>query len=142
MTNDSDNPAPPGSPENPLHVVCGVIQREDGKILIARRAPHKSMPGQWEFPGGKVEPGEDARTALQRELMEEFNVSVTVGEYIGTSVHRYPEISIRLEAYHVHGIAGDLHLCDHDSVKWVSANACRYREIADADSFIAELIGN
>ncbi|MCF8540643.1 MAG: (deoxy)nucleoside triphosphate pyrophosphohydrolase [Aurantimicrobium sp.] len=65
----------------PIRVVAAVIER-DGKILACRRAPHKSLAGLWEFPGGKVEPGETDEVALAREILEELGLIIEVGNQI------------------------------------------------------------
>lgn len=79
-------------PENaaPLHVVAAVIERE-GRILICQRAPGTHYAMQWEFPGGKVEDGEDPRQAIRRELGEELAVRAEIGREIARYEHRYPD---------------------------------------------------
>jgi 8-oxo-dGTP diphosphatase len=76
--------------ETPLTVVAAVIER-DGRILICRRSSHDSHPLKWEFPGGKVRPGEDPASALRRELVEELGVHAEVGDEIARCEWRYAE---------------------------------------------------
>lgn len=72
-----------------LQVVAAIIERE-GRILICRRRPEQSHPLKWEFPGGKVEPGETPAQALQRELAEELDLRVAAGEEIARYQYTYP----------------------------------------------------
>ena len=80
-----------------LTVVAGIIER-DGLILIAQRKPGDRLAHQWEFPGGKVEPGETPEQALVRELREEFAVETEVGAYVGRSVFAYEHVTVELLA--------------------------------------------
>lgn len=84
--------------ENLVRVVAAVIQRE-GRYLIAQRNPHAVFPLFWEFPGGKVEPGEDDETALRREMLEELGVEVEVGPLLVRRVHCYRDFSVDFRAY-------------------------------------------
>jgi 8-oxo-dGTP diphosphatase len=77
------------APTTPVLVVAGVLFT-DGCILVAQRGPHGPHPLKWEFPGGKVEPGEDSRTALARELREELGIETRVGTTLLETQHRYP----------------------------------------------------
>jgi 8-oxo-dGTP diphosphatase len=81
-----------------LRVVAAVVRRGDA-ILITRRPDRPGRPGQWEFPGGKVEPGESDADALRRELREELGCEVAVGPLLLRHVHRYPELEVEL-AFH------------------------------------------
>ncbi|MEW6444949.1 MAG: Nudix family hydrolase [Pseudomonadota bacterium] len=90
----------------PLRVVCAVIQREDGRILIARRLPHQPLGGLWEFPGGKLEPGESERDALAREMEEEIGLlPLRAGHWMDVR-HHYPEREIILHVWRVSGWTG------------------------------------
>ncbi len=66
-----------------LHVVGAAILGAGGRCLAARRAAHVPHPGCWEFPGGKVEPGEDPRRALEREIAEELGLAIVAGDFLG-----------------------------------------------------------
>jgi 8-oxo-dGTP diphosphatase len=80
---------------DPIEVVAGVIERE-GRILITRRPAGAHLAGLWEFPGGKPKPGESRESALRRELREELDLDVTVGEPIETVEWQYPDRRMRL----------------------------------------------
>jgi 8-oxo-dGTP diphosphatase len=89
-----------------MYVVAAVIERA-GRILICQRRGGRHAR-KWEFPGGKVEPGEDPRSALARELREELQIEATIGPLIHTeTVHYPPGPTIRLEFYRVTAFAGD-----------------------------------
>ncbi len=81
-----------------LHVVAAVVRRGDA-ILVTRRPDRPGRPGPWEFPGGKVEPGEAEPAALRRELAEELGAEADVGPLLLRHVHRYPEFEVELAFY-------------------------------------------
>src|ERR1700720_4541019 len=70
-------------------VVAAVIE-QDGKLLVCQRTRHQTMPLKWEFPGGKIEEGEQPRDALRRELDEELGIDAKIGEEVSRIVHEYP----------------------------------------------------
>ena len=89
-------------------VVAGLIWR-DGKILICQRTRHQPMPLKWEFPGGKIEDGEQPRDALRRELDEELGIAATIGDEVVRLVHRYPGgNSVELRFFDVREYGGEL----------------------------------
>ncbi len=81
-----------------VRVVAAVVRR-GREILISRRKPEAARGGQWEFPGGKVEPGEGEPEALRREIDEELGCAVEVRELITRHVHRYPDLEVELAFY-------------------------------------------
>ncbi len=106
----------------PLHVVAGVLQDHRGRVLLARRPAGKSDPGLWEFPGGKVEPGESALDALRRELDEELGLRVRDAQ----SLIRVPVAStagglrLRLDTWTIRAFEGDPLAREHDALAWVA----------------------
>src|SRR5437588_12414150 len=70
-------------------VVAALIMR-DGKLLVCQRTRHQTMPLKWEFPGGKIEEGEQPRDALRRELEEELGITATIGDELARIQHEYP----------------------------------------------------
>jgi mutator protein MutT len=81
-----------------ITVVAGVIE-DTGRFLLTRRPQGTHLAGLWEFPGGKVHPGESHAEALRRELLEELDVVASVGELVYEVVHHYPERSVALHFY-------------------------------------------
>lgn len=79
-------------------MVAAVVRR-DGALLVTRRPDRPGAPGQWEFPGGKVEPGEGEPEALRREIREELGCAVEVGPLLLRHAHRYPELEVELAFY-------------------------------------------
>src|SRR5580700_61069 len=75
----------------PTVMVAAAVLIEEGRVLLTQRKAGTHLAGAWEFPGGKVEPGEDPRDALARELREEVGVEATVGEIVDVTFHRYEE---------------------------------------------------
>lgn len=103
-----------------IEVIAGVLTQPDGRVLTCRRAPGRSAAGQWEFPGGKVEPGELAAEALRRELHEELGPDVVVGEPIDRSLTRVGNVDIDLATYRVAWAAdGPTSSTDHNELRCV-----------------------
>jgi 8-oxo-dGTP diphosphatase len=118
---------------NPIQVAAAIITRGDGKVLIARRAPHKNEGGFWEFPGGKLEVSETPEACLKREISEELALDVKVGRFFRENLHRYGNREILLKAYFCEYISGDIKLVDHDQVAWVNRQDLGQYEFAPAD---------
>lgn len=112
-------------------VAAAIVQRD--RVLVARRRPELARGDLWELPGGKVEAGEDDREALAREIAEELQLSVTVGECLGEAVHDYGDVAIRLVAYACEHVAGEPALTDHAEVRWLDAPALDGLDWAPAD---------
>lgn len=101
-----------------LRVVGGVIWR-GGRVLLTRRGPGRAMQGLWEFPGGKVCPGESDVQALERELREELHLPVRVGACFHETEHIYPTFRIQLVLYPCFPGEDDPVLTEHDALAWV-----------------------
>lgn len=117
-------------------VAAGVII-EAGKVLVARRKAGTHLAGSWEFPGGKVEPGEDPRDALRRELEEELGVTTVAGEILDVTFHRYEDagkavLLLFFEAVRTHDSAEPRAL-DVQEIGWFSASSLRPEEFPPAD---------
>ena len=80
-------------------LVVAAVVRRGGAILVSRRHAHAERGGQWEFPGGKVEPGESEPDALRREIAEELGCEVEVGALLVRHAHRYPDLEVELAFY-------------------------------------------
>jgi 8-oxo-dGTP diphosphatase len=121
-------------------VVAAVIQR-DGLVLIGQRKPGGRHPLKWEFPGGKVEPGEDPRAALQRELREELAIEAHIGPEIDSYNVRYGTGPlIRLLFYSVREYAGEPANLDFHRIAWVAAARLPDYDFLEGDlPFVARL---
>ena len=107
----------------PVEVVAAVIVQPDGRFLLAQRPSGKVYAGYWEFPGGKVEPGEPAEQALQRELHEELGILVTRACRWITREYIYPHAHVRLQFFRVLSWEGDLHSREGQAFAWQRASA-------------------
>lgn len=107
--------------EETISVVCAVVYQE-GKVFIAQRKRNKSNPGEWEFPGGKVEIGETPEKALKREIKEELGVGIRIIEKIAEVESTDRRRGIELIGYSVEFETLPLDSTDHDQLKWVDIN--------------------
>jgi 8-oxo-dGTP diphosphatase len=101
-----------------LEVAAAVIQRADGAFLLARRPPGKVYAGYWEFPGGKVEPGEPAERALARELREELGIEARTAFPWITREYTYPHAAVRLNFFRVTAWNGEPHPRENQAIEW------------------------
>jgi 8-oxo-dGTP diphosphatase len=101
-----------------IHVVGAVIVR-DGAILCAQRGADSSLPGMWEFPGGKIEPGETPRAALEREIHEELACEIDVGDVLTTTAHPYDFGDVTLTTFWCELRSGAPKLTEHSEVRWL-----------------------
>ncbi|NGZ74977.1 (deoxy)nucleoside triphosphate pyrophosphohydrolase [Saccharibacillus alkalitolerans] len=115
-----------------IHVVGAVIV-ENGKILCAQRGNTKALPYKWEFPGGKIEEGETPQEALKREIGEEMNCTVEIGEFIETTVHEYDFGFVHLSTFYCSLIEGRPTLTEHVDIQWLAAEALGELDWAPAD---------
>jgi 8-oxo-dGTP diphosphatase len=119
-----------------INVTAAIIER-NGKILIAKRSSKSSLPNKWEFPGGKVDQGETPEECLKRELYEEFDIIVDVGNFLDESVYQYKEKTVKLMAFQVYTDADITTMNAHDDVKWVPVEELLKYDLAPADVPIA-----
>jgi 8-oxo-dGTP diphosphatase len=122
-----------------LRVVAGVLRR-DNKVLAARRPLHKREGGLWEFPGGKVDPGETDAEALVRELREELGVTVSVGAHVADSVFAYAHGTVRLVALAC-GTDEEPVALDHAELRWLGLDELDSVEWAPADVPVVAVLG-
>ena len=125
-----------------IEVVAGIIYKDlsEGRFLIAQRNLKKSQGGLWEFPGGKVEDGETRQEALKREIKEEFNADIRVGEYVGEIVHHYPEKDVQLVFYKAYLEGKNFELLEHEDYRWIHKGEKDSYVFAGADVGIFEKI--
>ncbi|MGH8721105.1 MAG: NUDIX domain-containing protein, partial [Burkholderiales bacterium] len=102
----------------PVEVAAAVIQRADGAFLLARRPAGKAYAGYWEFPGGKIEPGEPPERALARELLEELGIEARTAFPWLTREYTYPHAAVRLNFFRVTAWKGDPHPREQQAIVW------------------------
>ena len=100
-----------------INVVAAIIKKED-KILIAERG-YGEFKGMYEFPGGKVEPGEDKEEALKREILEEMNANIVVDNFFYHVHYEYPNFVLEMDCYVCHLEDDHLELLEHTDCKWI-----------------------
>ena len=120
-----------------LQVVCAILEKE-GQILLCRRSPGRREGGLWEFPGGKIEPGESPSEALDRELREELGVECSIGQELCRSRHPYSHGLIELIALQASHLGGEFQLRDHDAIAWARPSELTLYGLSPADVPIAE----
>jgi 8-oxo-dGTP diphosphatase len=122
-------------------VVAAVIEK-DGKLLVCQRTRHQTMPLKWEFPGGKIEEGEQPRDALRRELEEELGIDATIGDEIARVQHSYPNgAMVELRFFVVREFKGDIENRIFHDLQWSDAKALGSYDFLEADaSLVKDLV--
>ena len=98
----------------------GVIWNDQGQILIDRRRPEGLLGGLWEFPGGKIEPGETIEDCIKREINEELGIGIEVGEHLITIDHTYTHLRVSLTVHHCRYLTGEPMPIESDEIRWVT----------------------
>lgn len=115
-----------------LHVSCAIIER-DGLVLAAKRSSTMSMPLKWEFPGGKISPGETKEACLVREINEELGVIVLILTPLTSYTYHYPEVTVSLYPFICRIKSGVITLSEHSEVAWVDPGKLHCLDWAEAD---------
>jgi 8-oxo-dGTP diphosphatase len=124
-----------------VHVVAGVIRDARGRILLARRTEGRELAGLWEFPGGKIEPGETAEHALARELREELGIEASVGGLLIDVRMPYPDKQLRLDVYLIEGYSGTPSGMEGQALAWAPLHKLADYPMPPADApVVVELL--
>lgn len=124
-----------------LWVVAGLVFDADGRVLIAQRPTGKALAGRWEFPGGKVAPGETAHAAIVRELREEIGIEAGDAERLMYYAAVYPGRTIWLDVWMIRDWSGQPRALDAQSLEWVEPSRLREHDILEADApIVAALV--
>lgn len=124
----------PRQPSIPtIRVVAGALFDAQGRVLIAQRPPGTHMAGRWEFPGGKINPGETEFEALRRELLEELGVTLGEAERMLELSHDYPERRVELCMWRVTSYRGKPRTLDGQALKWVKPPDLEREDLLEAD---------
>lgn len=121
-----------------IRVVAAVILSE-GKIFATQRG-YGDFKGGWEFPGGKIEEGETPENALRREIYEELDTEITVGELIDTIEYTYPNFHLSMDCFWCEIISGNLVLKEHEAARWLDKENLYSVEWLPADVSLIEKI--
>lgn len=120
--------------------VVGAVFLKNGRILAARRSETMSLPGLWEFPGGKIEPGETAEAALLREISEEFNCTIEVKDYLTTTDYEYSFGVVSLTTFFVDLKGTEPEITEHSEIRWLLPSELFEVEWAPADIPAVQLL--
>ena len=126
-----------------VRVVAAVIKaiNESGEpIIFATQRGYGEFKDGWEFPGGKIEPGETPQEAIRREIMEELDTEITVGERIDTIEYDYPEFHLSMDCFWCEIVNGDLVLKEHEAAKWLTKDQLGDVDWLPADRTIIDSI--
>lgn len=116
-----------------VHVVVGVLRDAQQRVLMAQRRPGKHLAGMWEFPGGKVEPGEQRFAALRRELYEELGVTVIAAQPLISVRHHYPDNSVWLDVWEVTQFSGTPYSREAQPLQWLKIENLSGLDLPQAD---------
>lgn len=116
-----------------VEVVGAVIVNDEGNILCALRSENMSLGGMWEFPGGKIEPGETHQETLIREIREELGCEISVEEFVAECLHEYPTVRVHLYTYYATVSSGAPSPQEHEKLEWIPVERLRDLNWAPAD---------
>lgn len=106
-----------------IRVVAAIIKSVNEKgeqVVFATQRGYGAFKGGWEFPGGKIETGESPQEALKREIMEELETEISVGELIDTIEYDYPDFHLSMDCFWAEAVTGELVLKEHEAAKWLT----------------------
>jgi len=120
--------------------IAGIVQREDGRILVMKRLPKGALAGKWEFPGGKLEEGESPSEAMLREWQEELEVNVVMGELLAETNFSHDGEDFTLYSYRVVPETENWVFHEHSEARWVTVEELFKLDLADSDLTAAKKI--
>ncbi len=126
-----------------VKVVAAVItaSNENGeKMIFATQRGYGEFKDGWEFPGGKVEPGETPQAALKREIMEELETEIEVGDLIETIEYDYPTFHLSMDCFWAEIVKGDLVLREHEAARWLTKEELESVDWLPADLGLVEKV--
>ncbi len=121
------------NPGDPVHVLVGLIGDAQGRWLVNQRRPGTHLAGAWEFPGGKLQPGESRLAALRRELREELGIELVAAEPLLEIQHEYPDKRVRLDVWRVLEYRGAATAREGQLLDWVDVDALAGLPLLAAD---------
>lgn len=127
-----------------VRVVAAVIKSTNENkepIIFATQRGYGDFKGGWEFPGGKIEEGETSEQALKREIMEELDTEISVGELIDTIEYDYPQFHLSMDCFWCKIVSGNLVLKEHEAARWLTKKQLNDVKWLPADVTLIEKIG-
>ena len=121
-----------------MQTVTAALLLRDGRILLALRKAGKHMGRKWEFPGGKVHPGETPEQCLERELAEELDIRARIGPQAGRARYTKEDLDLEILLYRAEYLSGTFTLHDHEAIAWVPPAELASYDLADSDRELAE----
>lgn len=115
-----------------IEVVAAILTHQN-RVFCAQRPNKGETALKWEFPGGKIEPGENPETALTREIFEELGVRIAIGNYLMTVAHRYLEFDLTMHVYWARILSGSIYLHEHLASNWLDSEELDSLDWAPAD---------
>lgn len=116
-----------------IDVSCAIITRPEGQVLVTQRSEQMRLPLKWEFPGGKIEPGETAQECLIREISEELGVTIEITASLKPAVHDNGKQIIKLIPFECSIITGEIKLAEHTAFLWLMPEELSGLDWAEAD---------
>jgi A/G-specific adenine glycosylase len=138
----AERPVPEPKPALPHHTVTAAVIQCNGHVLIAQRAEQGLLGGLWEFPGGKTHPGEDLVACLMREILEELDIEVSVGEHLSVHYHAYSHFRVTLHAFRCSLQQGKPRKLIHADLRWVKPSDLSSYPMGKIDRQIARKIAD
>lgn len=128
-----------------IRVVAAVIRAVNGdgrQMIFATQRGYGEFKGGWEFPGGKIEEGETPQEALKREIIEELETEIKVGDLIDTIEYDYPTFHLSMDCFWAEIVSGDLILKEHEAAKWLTMENLNSVEWLPADVTLIDKIAS
>lgn len=121
-----------------IEVVAAIIHR-DGAYFATQRG-YGEFEGMWEFPGGKIEPGESRESALKREIQEELGIDITIDKFLCTTDYDYPSFHLTMHCYLCSVKSGEIKLLEHKSARWLTVELLDSNDLLPADKYPVQML--
>lgn len=125
-----------------LQVAVGILRDQQGRVLVGQRVVRDQYFAKWEFPGGKIEPGESVERALHREFIEEVGVEIYASTPLIELEHDYPDRKVRLYVRHIEDYQGEARGLESQALKWVELNELKTLDFLQGNQPIIELLSD